>query len=206
MVLTKFFCKLWFWFYCSHYTYIYIYIHNVYIYTHKHLSSTIHNIHPTFPAIKTSRSWDGYYYLLAYKRSKKLHLPMSGVDSVDSVAKVVEPELVAAPLLLGASSRSRDVGIKDETCHRPEWGPFQGEGRVGWLRWLDVEDVFVFLLDTDSRRFLRHSYCGVQSGILYFFCRDVWSSIISPETHSDKRRNDHQLSQKIDFGWDSKIS
>ena len=59
-------------------------------------------------------SWDGYYYLLAYKRSKKLHLPMSGVDSVDSVAKVVEPELVAAPLLLGASSRSRDVGIKDD--------------------------------------------------------------------------------------------
>ena len=56
---------------------------------------------------------------------------MSGVDSVDSVAKVVEPELVAAPLLLGASSRSRDVGIKDETWTRQSGGPFHGEGRVG---------------------------------------------------------------------------
>lgn len=58
---------------------------------------------------------------------------MSGVDSVDSVAKVVEPELVAAPLLLGASSRSRDVGIKDETWTRQSGGPFQGREGLGDL-------------------------------------------------------------------------
>lgn len=38
--------------YCIYSIHIYIYIHSVYIYTHKHLSSTIHNIHPTFPAFR----------------------------------------------------------------------------------------------------------------------------------------------------------
>ena len=81
---------------------------------------------------RPSRSWDGYYYLLAYKRSRKLHLPMSGVDSV---AKVVEPEVVAAPLLLGAPSPSRDVGIKDETwMARVVFPTFPGDLDVGcWM-------------------------------------------------------------------------
>ena len=138
---------------------------------------------------RPSRSWDGYYYLLAYKRSRKLHLPMSGVDSV---AKVVEPEVVAAPLLLGAPSPSRDVGIKDETwMARVVFPEFPGDLDVGC--WMII----------DSHRFPRHVSveCKQAFCILYIYihkktCRDVCFFIISPETHSDKRRKDHQLSQK----------
>lgn len=54
-------------------------------------------------------TWDGYYYLLAYKRSKKLHLPSVPSASATTAA----PAAAAAPLLLG-SARQQSRALKED--------------------------------------------------------------------------------------------
>lgn len=63
-------------------------------------------------------TWDGYYYLLAYKRSKKLHLPSVPSAPVTRAAPTATAE-AAAPLLLGSrQSRALKEDVLD-ACDMP---------------------------------------------------------------------------------------